>query len=297
VTIRSMTGFGRASGPVGPSRTGEVAVRSVNSRFLDLTVKTKDAEAALEPALRRVFAKRLHRGKVEVSLRLKRTTAADDVAVSVDEALLGALLSRVESLAKRYPIERTLTVRDLFAIPQAVVVETGSETFTADETSAIEALAEQAATALLAMRDLEGAAIAADLAPRIERLRRRAATLAGRREEIVRNLASTLRERVKALFPDLTIDPARLEQEAALAADRADVAEELQRLGGHLDQFDGILAKGDGSVGKALDFLTQEILRELNTLGSKSRDLASTREILEMKSETEKIREQVQNVE
>jgi uncharacterized protein (TIGR00255 family) len=297
VTIRSMTGFGRAVGSVGPSRTGEIAVRSVNSRFLDLTVKTKEAEAALEPALRRVFAKLLHRGKVEVSLRLRRTGAADDVAVTVDEVLLGALLSRVESLAKRYPIERSLSVRDLLAIPQAVVVETGAETFTAAETAAIEALAEQAAAALVAMRDHEGAAIAADLAPRIERLRRRAATLAGRREEIARNLAATLRERVKALFPDLTIDPARLEQEAALAADRADVAEELQRLGGHLDQFDGILAKGDGSVGKTLDFLTQEILRELNTLGSKSRDLASTREILEMKSETEKIREQVQNVE
>ena len=292
-----MTGFGRASGPVGPTRTGEVAARSVNSRFLDLTIKTKEAEAALEPALRRVFARRLHRGKVEVSLRLKRTAAADDVAVSVDEGLLDALLSRVEVLAQRYPIDRSLSVRDLLAIPQAVVVDTGVETFTPEETGAVEALAEQAVSALVTMRDREGAAIVADLAPRIERLRGRTEVLAGRREEIVRNLAATLRERVKALFPDLTIDPARLEQEAALAADRADVAEELQRLRGHLDQFDGILAKGDGSVGKTLDFLTQEILRELNTLGSKSRDLASTREVLEMKAETEKIREQVQNVE
>src|SRR5262249_62017566 len=96
--------------------------------------------------------------------------------------------------------------------------------------------------------------------------------------------------------PDVAVDPARLEQGAALAADRADVAEELQRLQGHLDQFEGILRAADGSVGKKLDFLTQEILRELNTLGSKSRDLASTREVLEMKAETEKIPEQVQKV-
>ena len=102
---------------------------------------------------------------------------------------------------------------------------------------------------------------------------------------------------MRALFADVPIDPGRLEQEAALIADRADVAEELQRLSGHLDQFDGILAGGKGSVGKTLDFLTQEILRELNTLGSKSRDLLSTREILDMKAETEKIREQVQNIE
>ena len=147
------------------------------------------------------------------------------------------------------------------------------------------------------MREAEGAAIAADLSPRVGLLRAKAAVLGGRREEIAQNLAATLRERVRTLFPDTPIDPGRLEQEAALAADRADVAEELQRLNGHLDQFDGLLAKSADAVGKTLDFLTQEILRELNTLGSKSRDLASTREILDMKAEVEKIREQVQNVE
>jgi uncharacterized protein (TIGR00255 family) len=147
------------------------------------------------------------------------------------------------------------------------------------------------------MRAAEGSAIASDLRGRLAVLRQKTETLAGRREEIARRLAETLRERVRALFPDVAVDPARLEQEAALAADRADVAEELQRLGGHLDQFEGILRSADGSVGKKLDFLTQEILRELNTLGSKSRDLASTREVLDMKAEIEKIREQVQNVE
>ena len=147
------------------------------------------------------------------------------------------------------------------------------------------------------MREAEGAPIRADLSPRIGLLRRKASVLEGRREEIARNLAATLTARVRALFPDTPLDPGRLEQEVALAADRADVAEELQRLLGHLDQFDGLLAKPPAGVGKTLDFLTQEILRELNTLGSKSRDLASTREVLDMKSETEKIREQVQNVE
>jgi len=285
MTIRSMTGFGRASGAVGPDRTAEVGVRSVNSRFLDLTVKTRETEAALEPALRRAFSKRLQRGKVEVSLRLRRT-GASDVSVTVDEALLQTLLSKLSALAERYPIEGRLSLRDLMTIPQAVVVETPLETFSETEVAAIEALAEQAASALVAMRTAEGAAIAADLAPRLGLLRQKAAAV-----------SATLRERVRSLFPDVSIDPARLEQEAALAADRADVAEELQRLQGHLDQFEGILRNGDGSVGKTLDFLSQEILRELNTLGSKSRDLASTREILDMKSEIEKIREQVQNVE
>jgi uncharacterized protein (TIGR00255 family) len=291
-----MTGFGRARGPAGPDRAAEIVVRSVNSRYLDLTVKTRESEVALEPPLRRVFSRHLHRGKVEVALRLKRTSAGSQ-EVSIDEPLLEALLSRLRSLSDRYPIEARLSIRDILAIPQLLTIEGGPDTFSAGEVGALEGLAEEAARALVAMREAEGAGIAAEIAPRIASLRQKTASLEARREEIGRNLAATLRERVRALFPDVSLDPGRLEQEAALAADRADVAEELQRLRGHLDQFDALLLRPPEAVGKTLDFLTQEISRELNTLASKSRDLASTREILEMRAEAEKIREQVQNVE
>ncbi len=294
--VRSMTGFGRASGSVGKDWAGEIVARSVNSRFLDLSVKTRESEAVLEPALRRVFGKHLQRGKVEVGLRLRRTTPAQ-TEVSVDESLLQALLARLAALAEKFPIDARLSARDVLLIPQAVTVESSASTFTPDEIAAVENLAAEAARALVAMRESEGAAIRADLAPRIDLLRRKASVLEGRREEIARNLAATITARVRSLFPDTPLDPGRLEQEVALAADRADVAEELQRLQGHLDQFDGLLSSPPAGVGKTLDFLTQEILRELNTLGSKSRDLASTREVLDMKAETEKIREQVQNVE
>jgi uncharacterized protein (TIGR00255 family) len=291
-----MTGFGRARGAVGSDRAGEVVVRSVNSRFLDLTIKTKESEAGLEPALRRAVGALVHRGKVEVALRLKRTSPARQ-EISVDEDLLQALLARLSALSAKYPIEGKLSVRDILAIPQVLVVDTPSDSFSPEEMAGVEALATEAASALVAMRATEGAAIVADLLSRIATLRQKTAGLAARREEIARSLAATLKERVRSLFADVPIDPGRLEQEAALAADRADVAEELQRLNGHLDQFDGILGNGSGSVGKTLDFLAQEVLRELNTLGSKSRDLLSTREILDMKAETEKIREQVQNIE
>jgi uncharacterized protein (TIGR00255 family) len=291
-----MTGFGRASGPVGPHRAGDISVRSVNSRFLDLTIKARESEMELEPLLRRTFARRLTRGKVDVHLRLKRV-AASEQTVQVDEALLQALLTRVADLSAKYPIDGRLSARDLFAIPDVLTVEAPSEPFSAAETAALEGLADEAARSLVAMREVEGAAIAADLSPRIDFLRGKAAALEVRRDEIVRQLAATLVERVRALFPDVAIEPSRLAQEAALAADRADVSEELQRLRGHLDQFGSLLARPPASVGKTLDFLTQEILRELNTLAAKSRDLTSTREILEMKGETEKIREQVQNIE
>jgi uncharacterized protein (TIGR00255 family) len=211
--------------------------------------------------------------------------------------LLEGLLSRLQGLSGRYPIDPALSVRDLLAVPQLLTFESGGEEFSAEETAALEGLAEEAARALVAMRETEGAGIAAEIAPRIAALREKAVGLEARREEIGRNLAATLRERVRLLLPEVALDPGRLEQEAALAADRSDVAEELQRLRGHLDQFDALLAAAPDAVGKTLDFLSQEILRELNTLASKSRDLLSTREILEMKAQTEKIREQVQNVE
>ncbi len=291
-----MTGFGRARGPVGGDWAGEIVARSVNGRFLDLTVKTKESEIVLEPHVRRVFGRELHRGKVDVAVRLRRLTpAAADVRV--DEGLLEALLARLSALAQKYPIEARLTARDVLAVPQVVTVESSEDSFGPEEIAAVEGLAREAARALVAMREAEGAAIVADLGPRIEFIRGKATLLEGRRADIARQLATTIQERVRSLFADIPLDSGRLEQEAALAADRADVAEELQRLRGHLDQFGGLLARPPEGVGKRLDFLAQEILRELNTLGSKSRDLASTREVLEMKAETEKIREQVQNVE
>lgn len=294
--IRSMTGFGRARRHIGPETSAELVVRSVNHRFLDLTVKLRDAETSVEPVLRRVFSRALSRGKVEVSFRMKRSgTTAHEIAVN--EGLLEAVLARLAALAGKYPLAGRLEARDLLAIPQVFSVENDGGEISPEELVQIESLAEEAAAAVLAMREAEGQAMAADLTSRIAFLQRKTGELSARREEITRKIFATLRERVQTLFPEAPLDPGRLEQEAALAADRSDISEELQRLEAHLAQFGGLVASASGPIGKRLDFLSQEILRELNTLGSKARDLQLTREVLEMKSEIEKIREQVQNVE
>jgi uncharacterized protein (TIGR00255 family) len=291
-----MTGFGRARGAVGPDASADIVVRSVNHRFLDLTVKVRETENELEPVVRRVFARHLARGKVEVTLRVKRGAGAER-EVSIDEGLLEAVLSRFAAVSEKYPIAGRLEARDLLTIPQIFSVETGADGFTADEVAAVAGVAEEAAAALVAMREAEGKLVGADLADRIGFLRGKVRLLAARREEITQSIHATLRERLQTLFPQVAFDSGRLEQEAALAADRSDISEELQRLEGHLEQFGHLLDSSDGPVGKRLDFLSQEILRELNTLGSKARDLELTRDVLEMKSETEKVREQVQNVE
>jgi uncharacterized protein (TIGR00255 family) len=291
-----MTGFGRAKGNVGDEWTAEVVARSVNHRFLDLNIKLRENELDLEPVLRRVFSRHVARGKVEVSLRMRRSTPAPTM-IAIDEGLLESLLERFAALSERYPVAGRLEARDLLTIPQIFSVESSADGFTAREVGALEAIAEEAVRALVAMREAEGALVAADLSERIEFLEKRLHQLAARRGEIVRKALDTLRERLQALMSEVGLDPGRLEQEAALAADRSDVAEELQRLEGHLEQFGALLVSSREPVGKKLDFLAQEILRELNTLGSKGRDLQMIREVLEMKSEIEKVREQVQNLE
>ena len=296
MTIRSMTGFGRAKGTIGDGWAVEVVVRSVNHRFLDLNIKVREQEIDLEPVLRRVFSRHVARGKVEVSLRLRRASPAPTV-ISIDEGLLEALLARFAALSERYPVSGRLEARDLLTIPQIFSVESSVDGFSEEDAAALEEIAGDAARELVAMREAEGALVAADLAERIVFLQRRLAELAGRRGEIVRRNLDNLRERLRLLTSEAGLDPGRLEQEAALAVDRSDVAEELQRLEGHLSQFGSLLTSSREPVGKKLDFLAQEILRELNTLGSKGRDLQMIREVLEMKSEIEKIREQVQNLE
>jgi len=295
MSLRSMTGFGRASGPVGEG-SAEVWVRSVNHRALDLTIRTKETEASLEPVLRRVFTRRLSRGKVDVTFRWKRTGTAG-FEVVINENLLEAVLARFAVLSARYPMAARLEGRDLFLIPQLFSIESTTAEFSPEEIAAVEALADRAASDLVAMRDREGAGLATEILGRVERLQARAAHLSARRDEITRALLATLRERIQALLSEAPLDPGRLEQEAALAADRGDVTEELQRLEGHLAQFASLVRDSSEPIGKKLEFLSQEILRELNTLGSKARDLALVREVVEMKSETEKIREQIGNVE
>jgi uncharacterized protein (TIGR00255 family) len=296
VTLRSMTGFGRARRPLGPGWLADLSARAVNHRFLDLSVRLREAEGALEAPIRQVFVRRLARGKVELTLRLTRTGRAGP-AVAVDEPLLEALLERFGELSRKYPIKGTLEARDLAAFPQLLSIDASPNGFSPEELAEAERLAEEVAAGVISMREEEGARIAADLLERIASLQRKLEPLASRRDEIVRTTAAALRERMRTLFSDLPLDSGRLEQEAALAAERSDVAEELQRLAGHLSQFRGLVEHPPGPVGKKLDFLSQEILREINTLGSKAKDLALLRDVLDMKAETEKIREQVQNVE
>jgi len=290
-----MTGFGRGHGVVGEWSV-DVAVRTVNHRFLDLNVRLREEHADLEPAIRRAVSRRISRGKAEVTVRLRRLQEPAH-EITINEPLLEKLLGRFAGLSAKFPIGGRLEVRDLLTVPQVVHVESAAETMETEAVEQIAAIASHAAAEAVRMREAEGRLLAADLLERIGFLRERLARIAGARRDIVERLHATLRERLAGLFADTPLDSERLEQEAVLLAERSDVAEELTRLDAHLDQFRDLLARATEPVGKKLDFLTQEVGREINTIGAKCRDLTVTRDVIDMKTEAEKIREQVQNLE
>jgi uncharacterized protein (TIGR00255 family) len=188
-------------------------------------------------------------------------------------------------------------VRDLLTVPQVVRVEGGADRLEGDEAVKIAAVVTRAVDELVAMREAEGKLLAADLRERLDFLRQRLSRIAASREDVLRRLHDAIKERLELLFAEIPLDAGRLEQEAVLHVDRSDISEEVTRLEAHLEQFDGLVRKGSEPVGKKLDFLAQEIQREINTIGSKCRDLSIMREVIDMKTETEKIREQVQNLE
>lgn len=295
MSVRSMTGFGRAHGAAGDWNV-DVVVRSVNHRFFDLSLRVREEHAELEPIVRRVIAARIARGKVDVTLRLHR--ARDPLhEITINESLLQALLERFADLSGRYPIGGRIEVRDLLTVPQVVRVETSGENLEEAEAEKIAGVVSRAIDELVSMRESEGHLLATDLRERLDFLRQRLSRISAARHDVLKRLHDALKERLGLLFAETPLDPGRLEQEAVLLVDRSDISEEVTRLDSHLEQFDGLLGGGKEPVGKKLDFLAQEIQREINTIGSKCRDLSIMREVIDMKTETEKIREQVQNLE
>ncbi|MGH9443093.1 MAG: YicC/YloC family endoribonuclease [Thermoanaerobaculia bacterium] len=295
MTVRSMTGFGRAHGTAGDWNV-DVVVRSVNHRFFDLNLRVREEHAELEPVVRRVIASRVARGKIDVTLRLQRARDSRH-EITINESLLQALLERFADLSGRYPIGGRIEVRDLLTVPQVVRVEGSPENLDPEEAEKIAAVVSRAIDELVTMRVSEGGLLAADLRERLEFLRQRLARISASRNDVLRRLHDSLKERLSLLFAEIPLESGRLEQEAVLLVDRSDISEEVTRLESHLGQFEALLGAGADPVGKKLDFLAQELQREINTIGSKCRDLLIMREVIDMKTETEKIREQVQNLE
>ncbi|MEZ4223715.1 MAG: YicC/YloC family endoribonuclease [Polyangiaceae bacterium] len=286
-----MTGYGRGSAPLG-SGSVLVEIRSVNHRYLDLRTRVAPELSELTPWLEQYVRKQLQRGRYDLSIRSEGLTAPEP-RIAPERAR--AVFRQLAELAAQLGAERPHTVEWLAALP-GVVEPSASMNDSARQ--ALERATSEALEDLSKMRASEGAALERDLRARLTEARRLTVALGQRVPQLVEDYRQRLAQRLARLLDgdSARLDPSRLEQEVALLADKSDVNEELVRLESHFQQFERFLSLNE-SVGRRLDFLLQEIGREINTIGSKCQDAEAAHMVVDLKGEIERLREQVQNVE
>jgi uncharacterized protein (TIGR00255 family) len=293
--LRSMTGFGHSVCQAGGCKI-QVDMRSVNHRYLDIAVRMPREWNALEDTVKQIVTRAVRRGRVEVVVTISRESAAAG-ELAVDWTLVETYIQACEQICARYGLHGRPDARDLLLIPDVLRFRDSLPEPDEPVKHALEACAEEAAGALKAMRETEGAILREDLLGRLAALESMRMKLAGLYPEALRAHLERLRGRVRQLLQDVSYFDERLfAMETAVLAERSDIAEELTRLASHFRQFRETLEL-DEPVGRKLDFLVQEMNRETNTIGSKSMDASISALVVEMKAELEKVREQVQNIE
>ena len=291
--IRSMTGYGRAVMTLN-GREITVEVRSVNNRFLDCSIKLPRAFSYAEDAVKQKIKEQVSRGKVDVFISVN-TTAGENVKISLNRPVLEGYLEALRTIAADYGVREDISATSLARFPEVFLLEKPEED-EAQNTADIVAVAQQAVSTYNAMRETEGAALAADLRAHAAVILSYVEKVEARSPVTVAEYRARLESRLREVLESTTIDEGRILTEAAIFADKVAVDEETVRLRSHLNQLEGLLQSG-GAIGRKLDFLLQEMNREANTIGSKGNDLEQTRNVVEIKAELEKIREQIQNIE
>jgi len=291
---RSMTGFGAGSAAGGGVRV-EVEARSVNARSLKVGFRAPPGLAAHEADLEALVRRSMARGSVTLTVRIERTDPGESIRVR-REVVEGAVRA-LAPLRKRGLVTGSLSMDAVPLLPGAIESKSDAPLRPA-EWRAVKRAAEKALAALDAMRAREAAHLVREFRRVLARMGRSLEALRRRAPAVAAEQRDRLRARVDALLRDagVKLDDAALAREVALLADRCDVSEELARLDAHVREFGGYLAR-DGEIGRTLDFLAQEMLREANTIGSKSADVAVTRAVIALKSDIDRLKEQVANLE
>jgi len=291
--IRSMTGFGRGSAQ-GDGKEILVEIKTVNHRYSDIYIKMPRQISFLEEKVRYLVNKSLSRGKIDVYINYE-DTGEDSKYVVFDESLARAYINAVQTLKAKFGLIDDISVSLISKLPDVLRVEKAEE----DEEKIWDLLKtalEEALRNLIAMRESEGEGLKNSLLEKTFYIEKIVEEIALRSPDVVREYKQKLENRIKELTEQQTIDEGRLAMEVAIFADRCSIDEEIVRLKSHINQFREALNMQQ-PVGRKLDFLMQEMNREINTIGSKANDLAISRSVVEVKSELEKMREQVQNIE
>ncbi len=298
MALMSMTGFGRARAELSERLGVSVVVRSVNHRYLDIQVRTNTREETpeIDAAVRSEIARRIHRGRVTAQINLERIRTPD-VDVAVNTAAVRRVLDQLSSVTVPDGVGASVALGDVLAVPGLITVASPETILEESELEGLKTVVSKAVAEAVSMRGEEGRALVQQIESELAEVVAFADWFEPKMPEFRQGLFDRAKKRVEELIGSQgTADPDRILQEAAVLADRADVAEEIVRLRAHLDNFAERMTSG-GIVGRSLDFLCQEIHRELNTLGSKCRELGVADRLVDAKSSVERVREQIQNLE
>jgi uncharacterized protein (TIGR00255 family) len=292
--IRSMTGFGAGRAQAG-SETVAAELRSVNGKFCDVRAHLPRDLAGLEQVVARIVKSRVARGVVDVTVRRESPGAVRGAAPAVDLPLAAAYAKALRELQSELGLAGEVTVHDLIGLDGVVTLAEHAPDL-GPLAEALERALSAALDALEEMRRREGEALAQDLSARLAAVEKGAAAIRAAAPQSIDAYRDRLAARVVELSRGVPVDPARLAQAVAFFAERVDVAEELTRLASHLSQMRALLGS-EAPAGRRLEFLVQEVNREVNTVGSKSQHAGIAAQVVELKAELERIREQVANVE
>ncbi|MBE7032721.1 MAG: YicC family protein [Ruminococcaceae bacterium] len=291
--IKSMTGYGSGKAEAG-TKTFTVEIKSVNSRYSDFSIKMPRIYTFMEDAIRKTASARINRGKVDIYVNVE-TNGEDDSVVKVNAALAREYLAGLRTLSEELEVSSNATAETFLRIPDVFTVDKADVDEEVISNAILSALSE-ALDGFDTMRIAEGEKLVADLKEHLSFIANATAEVEKRSPQIVTEYRQRIEERMRDILGSATYDETRLLTEVAIFSDKVNVNEETVRLRSHVDQFTKMLDEG-GSVGRKIDFLIQEMNREINTIGSKSNDLDVARIVIDVKAEIEKLREQIQNVE
>ncbi len=292
--MKSMTGFGRGTVSA-ENHTVSVEIKTVNNRFLDLNLRMANELQNLEANLKRLIQTRLSRGRVDVFINTERTS---EIVYELNRPLISGYLAALKQMQTEFGLSGEPDFNNIARLPNAL--QPKAEELSADFTGAVETAVADALDELERMRQVEGESLKADLSGSLTEIENHLPTIESESAAVADEYRQKLTKRIEKLLAksaaEIELDQARLAQEVAYLADKSDISEEITRLKSHIEQFRGIMRQ-EKEVGKQLDFLTQELNREANTIASKTQNMTVKEAALQIKSAIEKIREQIQNVE
>lgn len=291
--VNSMTGFGR--GIVEENgRRFSVEIKSVNNRYLDLNIKLPRQLNELEDRVRKYIASRISRGKIDIYINQEKFNE-EDISANVDEKVADAYYNALAVLKERFKLKDDISLSLMSRMPDVINVDKKEDDIDEVWETLLKAL-DMAINMLVDMRLKEGLKLSKDITLRCDVIYEKVLEIEKRSPEMVDEFREKILLRVKDFLKEVEVDEARLLNEVAFFSDKCNITEEIVRLKSHIEQFKNAFNL-DEPIGRKLDFIIQEMNREINTIGSKSNDLTITNLVVEVKSELEKIREQIQNIE